>query len=304
MDQKNKINKKGEIAVGRFLMLLLIISSGVIILLAISSVQKDQNDYQKEALCRASIITRGKMSMPINAGIASIDLKIQPPLCSTREVEITGNREEIMSQMAYYLSRCYWMFGEGRFEQIFHGNTVHHLPALFGTNEHKNKCFTCYNAVVNEGNFEPISPKEFTEYLKNNKHGPSEMKYADYLENTGEGTLFIMLESIAPNTAYAVEFLPKMKPLESTSTLGWIIGAVAVVAGVTCVIATAGICAGVIATAVAGGTVIAGGAILIEQTAEVWENVHDSEERDFTTLALPTIKNSGCYNGDLSKYAG
>jgi len=304
MVKKNKINKKGEIAVGRFLMLLLIVSSGAIILLSISSVQQDNNDYQEEAICRASIITRGKMSMPINAGVASIDLKLQPPLCSTREVEITGNREEIKEQMAYYLSRCYWMFGEGRFEQIFHGNTVHHLPALFGTNEHENKCFTCYNVVVNEENFEPIPPSEFITYLKNNKHGPSRLSYLEYLENTGAGTLFVMLESIAPNTAYAVEFLPKMAKLEETSALGWIVGAVAVIGGVACIVATIGLCTGAIA-AVASVTIAASGiAVLGAQTSQAWKNVHDAEERDFTTLALPTIKNSGCYNGDLSKYAG
>jgi len=297
-------NKEGEFSVARFLMILLALASGVIILLTISSSQEDQNDYQNEALCRASIITRGKMSAPINAGIASIDLKLQPPLCSTREVEITGNREEIMEQMAYYLSRCYWMFGEGRFEQIFHGNKVHHLPILFGTDEHKNKCFTCYNAVVNEKNFQPITPGEFAIYLENNKHQSSGMRYTDYLENTGEGTLFIMLDNIEPNTAYAVEFLPKMKPLESTSALGWIVGAVAVIAGGVCVIATAGACAGVIATVAASATVAVGSAVLVVQTDEYWKSVHDSEERDFTTLALPTIKNSGCYNGDLSKYAG
>lgn len=97
-----------------------------------------------------------KVSVPISVVIRDV-LKITSvdPLCPVEVVDepLIGEADEVMRQVANYMTRCWWLYGEGEFDDL--GKTT------------GDETFTCY--VFEMG--EDIDLEVFIKYLKTHRKG-------------------------------------------------------------------------------------------------------------------------------------
>ena len=188
----------------------------------------EKEDKDAEALCQSSVALRHASAVTIkNKIMPNTEIKVVPFLCKTIDKEIKPKgknleeeKESIKTQIANKMARCWWMFGEGRFKKnIFQGINI------FGADA---QCFTCYTLLIEdgkefkEGNAKAvISPIEFKEFLREEKHQQLGMPYLEYFQNFNGGTGLVQMvlthkegkpqESygIAPGRAYAVAYKAK-----------------------------------------------------------------------------------------------
>ncbi len=214
-----------------------------------------------------------------------------------------------MRQIADSMAKCWWMFGEGRYEEILSGGKLSLLWDLYSFNNLENKCFMCSTILIEEKDIEggSITPQEMNEFLLTKKYGKADKTYMDYFQQgggpgsvvflvSGEGTL---RESTAwdpnlyPQNAYAISFMAKNKESQS----GWrgalkIVGAVggAVVIG--------------IATGGTGWIAIGGAAALsalgVSGINDVKTNLYG--ERDVSSIYIDDLHSTQnrCGSGDLA----
>jgi hypothetical protein len=137
------------------------------------------DDKQAEILCHDSIAMRAKTQITIDGALIGGEIKLGPVLCKTIEKKIKSkDREVIKREIAEKIARCWWMFGEGRYEEILHGSDVDPIPSLFDLDERKNQCFNCYYLMIDEDNIKPndewrlkdqnnvpIGPAELTDFM-------------------------------------------------------------------------------------------------------------------------------------------
>ena len=136
------------------------------------------DEKQAEVICQESIAARATFALQVNtkesgaSKLIEARVKTVPPLCKTIDKKIKGSREEIKKQMADKLARCWWMFGEGRYEEILHSSDLYLAPVVFGMDNEPNKCFNCYNVLIDqdeipdgEKNKGDITVAEFVDYL-------------------------------------------------------------------------------------------------------------------------------------------
>lgn len=172
-----KFNKKGITA--EFLVALIItLVAGSLIAGTMYRTLSKADEKQAEAICQESINFRAISALQINKNdrddLDIIEARIKSPiLCKTIDKKIQGSKEEIMKQMADKMARCWWMFGEGRYDEILHSSDVQILPAVLGMSNEPNQCFTCYNLLIDQDEIkdkdgnkaESIPASEFIDYL-------------------------------------------------------------------------------------------------------------------------------------------
>jgi len=172
-----KFNKKGMSAEFLVGLIITLVAGGLLVWTAYDKLSK-ADDKQAEVICQESINFRAISALQINKNdrdkIDIIKAQIKSPvLCKTIDKKIQGSKEEIMDQMAKKMARCWWMFGEGRYDEILHSSKVHILPAVMGISNEPNKCFNCYNLLIDQdeikdkdGNeVKSITTEEFMQYL-------------------------------------------------------------------------------------------------------------------------------------------
>ena len=219
---------------------------------------------EAEIICHESIAIRAKAMINVNTALVGGKLKVGPVICKNIVQKITGDRELLLEQVAYSMARCWWMFGEGRFEELLHESELTVLPGIFGMDEYENKCFNCYTLLVDQDKIEggPIGPTEIMEYMNTKTHPRfANITYLDYIQYYGgPGRVVFTAPSIVARQGYSISMMPKLQEEESTfwSTVAKVVVGTVIVIGVigaaVCVVATAGACAGVIAAAAAVGT--------------------------------------------------
>jgi hypothetical protein len=143
------------------------------------------DDKEAELLCHDSIALRAATALQINQGdgadwhdMVQATIKTAPVLCKTIDIKLSGSREEIKRKFAEKIAKCWWMFGEGRYEEILDTGDFNVLPALLGTHNEPNKCFNCYNIMIDQDEIDgdgdykcadsdscPITMQEFGRYL-------------------------------------------------------------------------------------------------------------------------------------------
>jgi hypothetical protein len=117
------------------------------------------DEKEAEVLCHDSIAMRASTALQINTGskaskenfhLIESTMKTAPVLCKTIDKKIKGSKDEVMKQIADKVARCWWMFGEGRYEEILHGSSITLAPSIFGMSNEQNKCFNCYNIMIDQ----------------------------------------------------------------------------------------------------------------------------------------------------------
>lgn len=318
------MNQK-SFAMGQLVMIILVIVSFMLIATVVSRAFSNKDDTAAEALCKESIAWRAATVLNINTDKKSQNLDIDlvkgklkpiPALCKTIDKKIDGDQGKIKEQLADQMARCWWMFNEGRYDEILHGSKV--VPALISNlDEAENKCFVCYATVINEDKFDDtkksIKSEEFLNYLAmTNYTKVPDKTYLDYIQSFGGPGGVQILTNIEPRHAYGITFMAKNKDTESTwlgwfgKTIGGTAGGAATVwaAGTAlsaCTLATAGVC--LLGVAVLGGTT----AVVTYSAAsdlEVLVNqAYSSTYRDISIVGIDTLDRAQahCFKKDIAE---
>jgi hypothetical protein len=286
--------KRGDISLERLALMIGLIASAFVVILVIGIGAAQASEKGPENVCRASMVTRTATSFDING----VDIDWGPLACETIVKEISGSRVEIKSQVAQAMERCWWMFNEGRQDDIFDSEQ---LSKLFGWDNNGNKCFICYTLAVKQDEIEdgPITAKEMFDYLKKTNHLKIKDKtYLDYIQSHGGPGKVAIMDTIYPENVYGVGFLSKSKDNAVFGVVdkvaAGILTTVAAVGIVACIIAEP---CGVAAVAGALGTsgVVAGTAsagYLASHSAEVLlaKTNFYKEERAVSMIVLDDLK--------------
>ena len=140
-------------------------------------------------------------------------VKTIPPLCRTIDKKVSGSREQIMRQVADKMARCWWMFGEGRYEDILDSANANLFPEVLGLSDYgPNQCFNCYAVLVDQDEISggPITGEEINDYLSKNIYAKVNKTYLNYIqEYGGPGRIALTVPDISPRQAYAISMMPK-----------------------------------------------------------------------------------------------
>lgn len=330
------IKSKKGITIDFLVMAMVVIVGFVLLSFVLTRFMGSFDDKQAEILCHDSIALRGSTAINLgsdDSNIIEASLRPIPVSCRTIDLEIKGTRDEIIEKVANKMARCWWMFGEGRYEEILHGGEVTLFPKLFGTQNLQNKCFNCYTLTVDQDEIEggPIGVGELLDYMFETNYEPYNFSYVDYFQDFGGPGRFMTIAGttedgfIKARGAYAVSFGPKNHEPSGTfwSDIGKIAAgvglALVVVGGVVCVVATAGTCGAAIAiagtagaagatvtvsattvvatTAVVGGT---GALIAYSGTNALLSNMYGERERSTIFLGWLEDGQAMCGSGDIA----
>lgn len=170
------------------------------------------NDREAELLCQNSIALRARSALQIGK-LAGIEAKLVPPLCRTIDKKVSGSREQILRQIADKMAACWWMFGEGRYEDLLSNfGTKGFLKVLSYEDSGPNQCFNCYTILVDEDEIKggPINADEINEFLLNNKYSRANASYLEYIQSYGgPGRVVFTAPQIFPRQAYTISMMPK-----------------------------------------------------------------------------------------------
>jgi hypothetical protein len=245
------INRKG-IALATLVYIILAVAAMVVLAPIMYKFLTLSGEKSPEIICKESVDARAAIAV----NIGSLEgVKAAPLLCKTIDKDISGNKEEIQRQLADAIARCWWMYGEGRFEEI-----ISTLPGLGSGN----KGMLCYTVVVEENDDfkgdDRISIAEFIEYLGTTTYQKAGKSYLEYIQKGGgPGRLLFLVgeQGITPNSAFEIAFIEKKG--EQNSWLPAVLGGTgAGMAGVAVVTAlfTGGTSLLLVAATVTGTTLV------------------------------------------------
>ena len=286
---------------GLLIAIIITIASFVLIAGTLQRFLSDSDEKQAERICHDSLALRAAMT--IRSGEREVSLT--PPLCKTIDKKIKGDKEKIMQQFADKMTRCWWMFGEGRYEQVLDKPEL--IEKAFGIPKGGNECFLCYTMSIDEDEIKdgPVTARDLAKYLAETDYKKvKEKKYLEYIQSYGGPGSVAVLDDLKARNSYGLIFFSKNK---KTSGSYW--AAVGTAVGGTVVAAAAIACAilepcGLIAGggAVLGGAVIGGAAAGAGGTATALKAYRDllgTDERDVSIIALDDLKSAeqyGCVN--------
>lgn len=308
-----KFNKKA-LAAGTLVTIILVIVSFLLIAGTIGRFLAKMDDNQAETLCQDSIALRARTIININKELTSEDwihgqLKMVPPLCKTIDKKISGEREEIMQQVADKMVRCWQMFGEGQYDEILHNSRFGLW--LYNLDETENKCFLCYTQLIEEEDFAPIKSEELLQFLAETDYPKAkDIKYIDYIQHHGGPGRVMILDNIEPRKAYGISFLAKNKDKVEASWLGAMekIGAGVVIIGLAkaalaTTVGAACLASVVCAVAVGGGVAVSSSVLVAAGADDVMIKLNFYEtERDNSIIAFDDLESAQrrCFQGDLA----
>ncbi|MBT4805168.1 hypothetical protein HON71_03275 [Candidatus Woesearchaeota archaeon] len=269
---KSKLKSKKGITAGTLVVIISVIAAFIIIASVIFGFMSKTEVKEAELLCKTSIDLRATTA--VQAGGTNVALA--PVLCKTQDKEIIGNREEIKSQLAYMMARCWWMFGEGRHEENLENPGV--FQQMLGLTSNDNKCFLCYTATIDQNKIEgdTISMEEMLNYVIEKDHKDIKgLKYLDYFQSYGGPGMVVLTNPIEAEHSYGIVYMAKNK--EGNSGALWKTAlAGAVVSGVVlCSVVTLGACAAVVVVGAAAGGGYA-----------TYNDYFTGAERDLSTITL------------------
>lgn len=298
--------------------LIIAILAFVLIAMTISKFMVGKDTKEAEILCQQSIAIRAATTLQIGDDAEFTSL---PMLCKTLDKKVeTGKREEVKKEIADMMTRCWWMFNEGRYDDAM--NTAQ-LGNMLGFNS-PNKCFICYSALV-EGNKKdeieggPISKGEMYKYLSETQYPKiKNTTYSQYIEYKGGGPgATYLLSNIEPDTGYAITFLSKSDDDSGVTWVDAVAGAVigaAVIGGIACaILEPCGAIVAVAATSSATALTATAATGLAVTAATGYEAVHAynkakavfySEQRDVSMVFFDTLSSAQSNECVIADVAG
>lgn len=225
-----KFKSKKAMSTGFLVGIIITIIAFMLIAGTIIRWQSSAEDKQVESLCTQSIAIRAASTVKIPGKVwGSTEVKLSPILCKTQDKKLElDDNEEVKAKFADYMTRCWRMFGEGKYKTNVFSNTN-----LFASDAN---CFVCFTILTDANeNFGKISGQDFEKYLRTTKYPKKKgMTYLDYFQyGAGQGYVMNIFtqEGISPGRAYAIAFKGKSEGGKLTSTLAGAGGAAVVVGG-------------------------------------------------------------------------
>ena len=207
------MNNKAMTA-GFLVAMIITLVSFVLIAGTVSRVLGSGSDKAAEELCHDSIALRAKTMINIEGKVLEGTIKPVPVLCKTIDKKIISkDREQVKEEIAQKMTRCWWMFGEGRIEDLLRGSNINSVLKVLSFENSQNQCFNCYTLTV--GHFddekdEGISSQEMVSYLTT--HPTSGATYLDYIQSSGgPGRVMITTPNILPDSQYSISMMPRNK---------------------------------------------------------------------------------------------
>ena len=230
--------------------------------------------------CHDSVWARAELAPTI----LDTKMHLSPLSCKTQEEKVTGGREQIKERMARMMSQCWWMFNEGRHDEIFEAAK---LQRIFWDSS-ENSCFMCYVAPIDQDNIVggPIEPQEMFHYMAITPHYKyKDRTYLDYIQSYGGPGQLAVLDQIDAKHAMGIVYLSKNTDRGSKNW--WVPAATALVSAagvVACVIAEP---CGIVAIA---GAVAGGAATGFTGAEAAHKEFFSSAERDTSMIVLDSLK--------------
>ena len=171
-------------------------------------------DLEAELLCHTSIAQRARTAVQVGE-TSGFDLKLAPSLCRTIDAKVSGSREQVLRGVSDKMARCWWMFNEGRSDEILDSfSSDGYLRALSVEGLGRNDCFNCYSVLVDQKEIPggPIEAAEINEYLRTNNYAKVNKTYLDYIQGYGgPGRVGFTVPEILPQHGYTISMMPKNK---------------------------------------------------------------------------------------------
>ncbi len=294
------------LAMGQLVIIILAVASFLAIAGLLAKSYANKGDKDAEVLCRQSVQLRANTALQINPdaedSFIKATIKAVPVMCKTLDYTVSGEKEEVMGFLAEKMARCWWMFGEGRIEELLHGSKLAVLPDIFGVEEYENKCFTCYSIVVEALEDGEIAPHEFMNYLANTNYEKVGKTYLEYIQSYGgPGSLAYLLvneqgvpQGIKERHAYGISMAPKLKPLDETVNFWEGVGKVAIAGAGAFILGAATGGVGWAVISIAGATALAGSGY-----SDIMSAIYG--ERGVSAIYLTSLEEAQrrCGSGDL-----
>ena len=186
-------------------------------------------DLEAELLCQTSIAQRARTAIQVGE-TSGFELKLAPQLCRTIDKKVSGSREQVLKEVSDKMARCWWMFGEGKYDEILDKFTSKgYLKVLSMEGLGKNDCFNCYSMLIAQDEIPggPIKAAEINEYLRTKTYAKVNKTYLNYIQaHGGPGRVVFTVPEILPQHGYAISMMPKNAP-QSTFWTGAALGTAA-----------------------------------------------------------------------------
>ncbi|MBI2668531.1 hypothetical protein HYX14_01685 [Candidatus Woesearchaeota archaeon] len=282
------MNKRGDV-MAVIIATVATLTAFILITMTIVGFQAKADEKAAENLCRNSIAFRAQATV---SGTA-----LSPVLCKTIDKKISGDRQEIKDQLAYLMARCWWMMGEGKYEEILANPEL--IRKALGVHRGENDCFLCYTALIDEKEIDGglIPTNEMWNYLAEKDHRQIKgKKYIDYIQNYGGPGTAAVMSPIAPQEAYGIVFMAK-NAQESGSGYWWStpLAALSALGATICIATVACIPAGLALT-------FSTGFFVTSAAGAAYRDFYGSDERDVSMVTLDHLKaieTGGCIVKDL-----
>jgi hypothetical protein len=276
-------NKKAQITMNMIIKIMLVLAAFGLVFLFVMFGSDKASYAAEENTCHSSVVFRTMSSL----NVADTNVNIGPLLCKTFDKKITGTKAELESQISKMMARCWWMYNEGRQDDLFNSAE---LSTLLGFDGDNNKCRLCYTVLIDQDEIEDgsIGSGELFNYLLQTDHYQIKgATYLDYIQSYGGPGEPVIMESVYPRGAYGIAYLSKST---DNSGFSWVdvgialgaVGAVVCVATVVC------------------GVVASGAAIVVGVAAVGYEATHAynvvkadafyNEERDVSMVVFDTLQ--------------
>lgn len=201
--------KKG-MAAGTLVAIIITLAAFMLIASVIIKFMSNVDDQQAELICHDSIALRAATQVDVG----SIDNAVLPQLCKTIDYKLVGGngeKEAVKEQIASKMARCWWMFGEGRYDEILNTEKLRKIFFLAKTG---NDCFVCYNLIIPNGELQgqTITATDLFAYIKDNNYPKlRNVTYLDYIQYAGGPGRVVLSEDIKDGQAYGVVIFVKNK---------------------------------------------------------------------------------------------
>ncbi|MDD5086363.1 MAG: hypothetical protein PHV16_01295 [Candidatus Nanoarchaeia archaeon] len=187
-----------------FLLFLIITVLGfIIIVMVINIFMNRANPEMTESVCRASVLARAKAVFEIKVkGVDVTTVSLLPITCKTQEnIKLSGSEDQIMEQISYMSARCWWMFLNGEYKNVFDEH------AFFSGK----RCFRCYIFTIKEKGIE-IKPDELINHMYENNYiddGEEGVSYLKYIQSyKGDGAVMMREElELKDGDSYVISFV-------------------------------------------------------------------------------------------------
>ncbi|MAF99307.1 MAG: hypothetical protein CMH61_01725 [Nanoarchaeota archaeon] len=204
--------KKGNITL-MIVGIILVIASLLVLAPKLVNFLSSGQEKGPEILCQETVALRAASAL----SVSGVNVAKTPLLCKTIDKDISGTKDDVMHQLGDLMARCWWMYGEGRYDDIAGGGSFGYEDIIpdFSTS---NACVMCYSVVVEDSEefsvSDSISSEEFANFLltEDYKHRNSKGNtYLGYVQTVGGPGAIQVLTDIESEKAYGISFAAKNK---------------------------------------------------------------------------------------------